>query len=94
MIGPTSSLLGNELLSASCFVYPLDGSIYEHTIIIDLKFRCQISTLLLGDLPTGWKWYTQTATDDHLLLLVLGYSVTYVWSEVLTAEDRIQQIIK
>ena len=88
------SLLGNELLSASCFVYPVDGSIYEHTIIIDLEFRRQISTMLLGDFPTGWVWYTQTVTDDHLPLMVLGYSETYVWSGVFTIEDRVQQIIK
>jgi hypothetical protein len=50
--------------------------------------------MLLGDFPTDWVWYTQTVTDDHLPLMVLGYSETYVWSGVLTVEDRVQHIIK
>lgn len=88
------NLLGNEMLSASCFVYPVDGSIYDHTIIIDIEFRRQISTMILGDFSIGWKWHTQTVTDDHLPLMALGYSEPYVWSGVLTVEDRVQQIIK
>lgn len=86
--------LGIELLSAAYFTYPVENSIYEHTIIIDIELKRDYPTLLLGELLKGWKWYTQTVTDDHWPLLVLGYSETFVWSVVLTVEDRVQQIIK
>lgn len=85
------SLLANELLSASYFVYPVNASIYEHTIIIDLEFSRQISTMLLGDFSSDWVWHTQTVTDDHLFLMALG---TYVWSGVMSVEERVQQIIR
>ena len=59
---------------------------------MDIELKRQISTMLLGDLPKGWLWYTQTVTGDQLNLSVLGYSETFVWSGVLTVKKRIKQI--
>lgn len=47
---------------------------------------------LLPELPKGWKWYTQTVTDDHLPLSVLGYSEQFVWLGFQSIEQRVQEI--
>ena len=84
--------LGLDLLSACCFVYPVQESIYEHTIIVDIELKHQYPTMIL-DLPSGWKWYTQTATPDHWPLCAISYSETYVWLGFQSVEDRVQEII-
>ena len=83
--------LGLELMSAGCFTHPVKDSFYEHKIIIDIEFKRQYPTTILGGLPTGWVWYTQTVSSDHLSLMALSYSETYVWLGE-TVEERIKQI--
>lgn len=88
--------LGLDIMSAAYFTYTRENSIYEHSIIIDIEFQreYQYPITILGDLPTGWKFYTETVTEDHIPLLVLGYSETFVWSGVQTVDERVMQIIK
>lgn len=84
--------LGFDMLSASCFSHPVDGSLYGYSIVMDVVFKKEFSTFLLGDLPVGWVWYTETITDDHMPLMALGYSEIYMWLGVETVEQRIKQI--
>lgn len=90
--GYACSALGIELLSSACFVYPVQNSIYEHTIIIDMELKRIYRKTLLPELPKGWKWYTQTVTDDHLSLFVLGYSEQFVWLGFQSIKQRVQEI--
>lgn len=83
-----------EPLSAAHFVYPVQDSIYEHTIIIDIELKRTYPETLLPALPKNWKWYTQTVTGDQLNLSVLGYSEQFVWVGFQTVEERIKQITK
>jgi hypothetical protein len=43
--------LGLELLSAAWFVYPVQDSTYEHTIIIDIELQRTSPETLLPTLP-------------------------------------------
>lgn len=88
--------LGIEPLSVSHFTSPVTDSAYEHYIHICIELRKGYPINILGDLPTSWKFYTETISSDHtpLSLLVLGYSETFVWNGFLTVQDRIQEIIK
>lgn len=86
--------LGIEILSASWFVSPVTGSLYEYYMHICIELRKDYPINILGDLYTGWKWYTKTITDDRLPLQVIGYSETFVFDGVLTVECRVQEIIK
>lgn len=81
-----------ELLSAASFKYPVQGSAYEHTIIIDIELKRTYPETLLPTLQDGWKWYTQTVTDDHLPLSALGYSEQFVWVGFESVEERVEQI--
>jgi ATP adenylyltransferase/5',5'''-P-1,P-4-tetraphosphate phosphorylase II len=83
--------LGFELLSASCFKYPVKESLYEHTIIIDIEFRSQFSTIILGDLSTGWKWYTEVAGVGWPMM-ALSYSERFLWLGFISVEQRIKEI--
>lgn len=86
-------LLGFDVMSAGCFTHPVQDSIYEHRITIDIEFRRQYLTSILGDLPAGWKWWTETITADRTPLSVLAYSEVYVWLGFETIADRITQIV-
>lgn len=85
--------LGFGLLSVACFVYPVQNSIYEHKIIIDIEFKKDYPDTLLGDLGIGWKWYHQTITDDHWPLMALAYSETFVWLGFISVEERVKEIV-
>jgi hypothetical protein len=85
--------LGFELLSASCFTYPVKQSVYEHRITLEVEFRKQYPMLALGEIPVGWKYYTETGTDDHWPLSILAYIETYMRPVYETVEERINQIV-
>ena len=88
--------LGIEPLSVAHFTNPVTGSAYEYYIHICIELRKGYPIDILGEVPTGWQFFTETISSDHtpLSLLVLGYTETYVWNGVLTVEDRVQEIIK
>lgn len=86
--------LGVEPLSVAHFVTPVTGSAYEHYIHICIELRKGYPVGILGDLPSKWKWYTETVSEDHIPLQVIGYSETFVFDGVLTVEGRVQEIIK
>jgi hypothetical protein len=85
--------LGFEVMSASCFTYPEQQSIYEHRISLRVEFKNQypIKTIL-GDLATGWKYYTQIVGTDWPIS-ILGYCKVYVLTEYETVEERIKLIV-
>ncbi len=85
--------LSFELMSAGCFTHPVADSLYEHRITIDIEFKRQYLISILGDLPAGWKWYTETVTPDHTPLSVIVYSEVYVWLGFETVNQRIKQIV-
>jgi hypothetical protein len=85
--------LGFDLLSIACLTHPVQGSLYEHTIIVDIEFKRQYISTILGDLPVGWKYYLETVTDDHWPISALAYGETYVWFGFETIEERIEQIV-
>lgn len=85
--------LGFDLLSAACFTHPVEGSIYEHSIIVDIEFNRQYIPTILGDLPAGWRYYLETVSEDHWPISALAYGETYVWLGFETVEERIKQIV-
>lgn len=85
--------LGIEPLSVSHFVQPVADSSYKYYITFCIELRKSYPVGILGDLPIKWKWYTETITEDRLPLQVIGYAETFVFDGVLTAEDRVQEII-
>lgn len=96
MRGIADRLYALELdpMSAAWFTHPIQDSLYEHGITIDIDFKYQFAPVILGDLPTGWAMYTETVTPDHLPVMVLIYSERYVWLGFETVEQRVQEIIK
>jgi len=60
---------------------------------MDVEFKRQYFSTVLGDLPTNWTFYTETVTDDHWPVMILGYSESYVWLGFETVEERVQQIV-
>jgi len=85
--------LGVEPLSAAHFVTPVTDSVYKYYIHICIELRRDYPTNILGDLPTGWIHYTQTVSEDHIPLQVIGYSETFAFDGVLTVEGRVQEIV-
>jgi hypothetical protein len=86
--------LGVEPLCVSHFTNYVTGSYTEHYISFCIELRKGYPTTVLGDLYSGWKFYTETVTDDHTPLLVLGFSETFVYEGGQMVEERIKQIIK
>jgi hypothetical protein len=88
--------LGVEPLSVAHFTHPSTDSMYEHYINVCIELRKGYPKNILGDLYTGWHFYTETVSSDHipLPLLVLSYSETFVWLSYETVEERVLQIIK
>lgn len=85
--------LGFELLSASCFTYPVKQSVYEHRITLEVELKKQYPIMkILRDLPTGWKYYTEVVGTDWPIS-VLAYIETYMWPINETVEKRISQIV-
>jgi hypothetical protein len=84
--------LGFEILSSSCFTYPVKQSVYEHRITLQIEFRKQYPMLALGDVSVGWKYYTEVVGADWPIS-VLAYVETYMWPAYETAEKRIAQIV-
>lgn len=70
--------LGVEPLSVSHFTTPVVGSAYEHYINICIELRKDYPSNILGDFSVGWVIHTETVSEDHTPLLVIGYSETYV----------------
>jgi len=48
---------------------------------------------LLGDLPAGWEWHTESVADEKYRLSTLVYSEKYLWTGFETIESRIKQIL-
>lgn len=85
--------LGFEILSSSCFTTPMNVSIYERRITLEIEFKYQYPIMeILRDLPTGWKYYTEVVGADWPIS-VLAYIETYTWPAYETAEKRINQIV-
>jgi hypothetical protein len=84
--------LGFELLSSSCFTTPVHESIYEHRITLEVELKRQYPMLVLGEIPVGWKYYTEVSGADWPIS-VLAYIETYVCTEYKTVEERIKQIV-
>lgn len=86
--------LGIEPLSVAHFTSPVTDSVYKHYISLCIELRKGYPVSILGDLYTGWKFYTETITDDKLPLLVLGYTETFVYEGGQSVEERVIEIIK
>ncbi len=86
--------LNVEPLCVAHFTSPVTGSAYEHYISFCIELRKGYPINILGDLPAVWKIYTETITDDHTPLLVIGYIETFVFDDVKTVDDRIREITK
>ncbi len=85
--------LGFDVMSASCFTHPVQDSLYEHRIIMDVEFKKQYLESILGDLPTGWHYYTETVTSDHYPISILAYNEIFVWLGFISVDERIKQIV-
>lgn len=81
-----------ELLSASCFTTPVQDSLYEHRITLEVEFKNPYPIKILGDLPSGWKYYTEIVGTDWKIS-VLAYIEIYVWLGFETITQRINQIV-
>lgn len=86
-------VLSIDVMSASWFSFSIKESYYEHRITAFVELAHAYQTTLLGDLPSGWIWYTETVTGDHLPLSCLGYNEVFAWIGEITVEERIGQIV-
>ena len=86
--------IGLCVSSGNWATFPIEDSHYSHSIVININFRHQFQPAILGDLPVGWKWYTETTSEDHTPLMVVIYSETFTWSGSQTVEERVIQIIR
>lgn len=85
--------LGFKVMSTYCFTHPVQDSLYEHRITAEVEFKTRYWESILGDLPTGWRYYTETSSLDHLQISLLAYSEVYVCLGFESVEERINQII-
>lgn len=86
-------LIGVAPLSVAHFVTPVIGALNEFyiNIYIDLSKDFPIHIL---NLPTLWVIHTETISDDHLPLLVISYSETFIYKGGKSVNDRVKEIIK
>ncbi|NMM62286.1 hypothetical protein HBE96_06215 [Clostridium sp. P21] len=87
-------LVGIGPLSTAHFVTPVAESQIEYYINVYLDLPRDYPIKVLGDLPIGWVIHTETVSEDHLPILVIGYNETFVYTGGLTADDRAKEIIK
>jgi hypothetical protein len=85
--------LGFKVMSASVFSQQVQGSLYDYRITAEVEFKQQYWESILGELPTRWRYYTETSSLDHFPISVLSYCEVYVWLGFESVEQRIEQII-
>jgi hypothetical protein len=85
--------LGFKVMSASCFSNPVQDSIYEYRITLEVEFKIRYWESILGELPKGWKYYTETSSLDCFPISILAYCEVYIWLGFETVEERVKQII-
>lgn len=87
-------LVGIGPLSVAHFVTAVAGATNKYYINIYLDLPRDYPIDVLGDMPIGWVIHTETISEDHLPILVIGYNETFVYTGRLTAADRAKEIIK
>jgi hypothetical protein len=65
----------------------------EYDILIGIEFKRNYIASLLGDLPAGWEWHTESVADEKYRLSTSVYSGKYLWTGFETIESRIKQIL-
>lgn len=80
-------------LSVAHFITPVIGVLNKFYINLYIDLPRDFPIKLLGDFPLGWMVHRETVSDDHLPILVIAYSETFVYSRDKTVNQRTKEII-
>lgn len=67
---------------------------YEYLLSVKIDIGRRINEAVLGELPSGWKYYWSTVTPDRSELHMLAYTERWYNLGFESVAERIEEIIK